>query len=123
MAAALKSVQGVQDVKLNSDSSEATVTLKATSKDADLVAAVKKQGYGAWVIPTKTVQLAVTGLACGGCEKKADAAIRTVTGMRKVKVNKTSKRATITFEIKRATTTKIVKALKKAGFASREVTS
>lgn len=122
MAAALESVQGVKDAVVAAGGLEATVVREAGSgSDADLTDAVKRAGYGAWVIPTQKVELAVTGLECSGCETKADAAIRRVKGTRRVRVSKKARRATVVYETKRASTTKIMQALKKAGFASRKV--
>lgn len=121
MAAAIRAVKGVQGVTLNAGNSEATVVRKAgVGSDKDLEKAVRDAGYGAWLIPVKTIEIKVDGLSCSGCEERASSTLQGVKGTRKVKVSKANNSATVTYEVKSTSPTKIVAALKKAGFPARK---
>ena len=123
MAAAIRAVKGVQGVTLNAGNSEATVVRKAgVGSDKDLEKAVRDAGYGAWLIPVKTIEIKVDGLSCSGCEERASSTPQGVKGTRKVKVkvSKANKSATVTYEVKSTSPTKIVWAHKKAGFPARK---
>lgn len=120
MAAALRAVKGVEHVVLSPASTEATVLRKAgVGRDADLANAVLAAGYGASVIKTATLTLNVSGLDCGGCEARADRALRAVKGTRRVEVSKRGHTARITYETRATSPKRIQAALKKAGFANR----
>jgi copper chaperone CopZ len=85
-------------------------------RDQDLASAVTAIGYATTVIPTRTVELSVQNLGCGGCPDRARAAVRRLFGTKHVAVRRATAAATVTYDTRRLRTTQIVEALRTAGF-------
>ncbi len=118
---ALRNVPGVKEVNKGSHRKELEIVRDGRKKnDKELTAAVKGVGFAASVVPTATVKLTVRGLDCGGCEARAKATLEKAAGTKSAAVSKKTKQAEITYDTRKTTTTKLVAALKKAGFPAEK---
>src|SRR5690606_19995979 len=90
--AALRKVEGVQEVAVNLATERAYVwTAHEVSRD-NLEQAIEGAGY---VGPARTVELSVEGMSCASCVGRVEAALRKVEGVQEVVVNPATERATI----------------------------
>ena len=101
-------VAGKREVKVVRDA--------ARNKDAELTRAISSLGYAATVVPTTVASFRLDGLSCAGCLEKARTTLMQLKGVRISDVDKTTQRATVQFESRTTTSTKIKAALRKAGF-------
>jgi Cu+-exporting ATPase len=111
-------VRGVQSATIDTRNDEARVLRRRGSGSNDaLVAAVRRAGYTASVIPVSDVTLAIRGMDCGGCPEKMRSALRRVRGVRRVRVLGTA-RAQVFYDRRRVTDSVIVQAIERAGFSA-----
>ena len=76
-------MRGVKKVEVNRRQSEAVVTrIKGQAPGSKLVAAVRRAGYTAKVIPTYRLTLECPTMAKAGCNERMKRALRSVRGVR-----------------------------------------
>jgi mercuric ion binding protein len=110
----------VTSVVLNAERTEAAVVRDGRqTNDQELAAAVVEEGFGAKLVPTATVTLAVQNLACDGCPERAKAELVKVRGTKTADVRAAEGRAVVTYDTRIATTDALVRALVAAGFPAR----
>ena len=90
------------------------------TNDRDLAAAVRRAGFKAFVVPTRTVKLTLRGLDCSGCEARAKSTLRKAAGTKSAAISKSKEQAEVTYDTRKTSTTKLLAALKKAGFAAQK---
>ena len=122
MVSALERVAGVSSVRVNLRAGEAVVVRDGRRRnDQELAQAVTRAGYPARVVPTTVIDLRVEGLDCKGCGARASAAVSRVPGAKRVIVRPRQGGATVTYDTRRATPTRIAQAFRQAGFPARTV--
>jgi copper chaperone CopZ len=123
VTAALRRVRGVTYASVSPRKDEATVIRqKGKACDSELVAAVRRAGYSASVIPVRSVTLSVTNMDCRGCPERVQSALRRVPGVRKVEV-KSRSLAQVDYDQRRVDRTKLIAAVRRAGFQAQTVTT
>jgi len=84
---ALKSVEGVEDVRVNLATETAVVVLDPEKvRPETLKKAVEEMGYGV-EIPRKKVEIRIGGMTCASCVRAVQNALRSVEGVEDVRVN------------------------------------
>jgi Cu+-exporting ATPase len=86
---ALRKVSGADQVSVNLATEQARVQAPADSLPA-LVEAVRGAGYG---VPTRTVELQISGMTCASCVGRVERALAKLPGVEHVSVNLASERA------------------------------
>ena len=86
---ALQKVSGADQVSVNLATEQARVQAPADSLPA-LVEAVRGAGYG---VPTRTVELQISGMTCASCVGRVERALGKLPGVEQVSVNLASERA------------------------------
>ena len=86
---ALRKVSGADQVSVNLATEQARVQAPADSLPA-LVEAVRGAGYG---VPTRTVELQISGMTCASCVGRVERALAKLPGVEQVSVNLASERA------------------------------
>ncbi|UTL91777.1 heavy metal translocating P-type ATPase [Pseudomonas fluorescens] len=86
---ALQKVSGADQVSVNLATEQARVQAPADSLPA-LVEAVRGAGYG---VPTRTVELQISGMTCASCVGRVERALGKLAGVEQVSVNLASERA------------------------------
>ncbi|WP_312818797.1 heavy metal translocating P-type ATPase, partial [Pseudomonas sp.] len=86
---ALRKVSGADQVSVNLATEQARVQAPAGSLPA-LVEAVRSAGYG---VPTRTVELQISGMTCASCVGRVERALGKLPGVEQVSVNLASERA------------------------------
>lgn len=113
--AALRKVEGVQDVAVNLATERADLHADPGVDRLALVQAIEKAGYD---VPAGTVELSVEGMTCASCVGRVEAALRKVAGVQEVVVNLATERATIRG---RAEVGALAAAVESAGYDARLV--
>ncbi|WDY57412.1 heavy metal translocating P-type ATPase [Pseudomonas sp. PSKL.D1] len=110
---ALRKVDGADQVSVNLATEQARVQAPANSLPA-LVDAVRNAGYG---VPTRTLELQITGMTCASCVGRVERALGKVPGVEQVSVNLASERAHL--EVLQALDDSILtSAVEKAGYSA-----
>lgn len=111
--AALRKVEGVQEVAVNLATERADVWTAPGVSRHKLVQAIEGAGYD---VPARTVELSVEGMSCASCVGRVEAALRKVEGVQEVVVNLATERATIHGQADAAA---LVAAVDSAGYDAR----
>ncbi len=94
----LKSVEGVQDVRVNLATETATVVLDPEKVRPEVIKrAVEEVGYGV-EIPRKTVEIRVGGMTCAACVRAVQHALQALEGVEEVRVNLATETATVVLD-------------------------
>ncbi|MFV1958679.1 MAG: heavy-metal-associated domain-containing protein [Planctomycetota bacterium] len=119
---ALRRVRGVSYAHVNRTKDEATVIRQVgTASDLQLENAVRNAGYGAKVIPIDSMTLTVSNMTGQGAPDRMKRTLQRVPGVRGVAVEK-RKVARVQYDRRRTSRTKILQAVKRAGFQARYAT-
>ncbi len=119
MTAALRRVRGVLYANVDRLKNEAVVVRsRGTASDAQLEYAVHALGYGASVIPVRSLAIEVD-MRPENASTRVRAALGLVPGVRRIAVESTSL-ARVDFDARRATVTRLVEAVRRAGFAQAQ---
>lgn len=115
MAAALRRVRGV--ISATADRREAVVTRDPrTCSTQSLIDAVRRAGYSARVATTERCRIEVD-MACDGCTRRVSSALFRAGGVKSLRLY--DKRiARVTYDPERTTESKLVQAVRQAGFAN-----
>ncbi len=113
--AALRKVQGVEQVAVNLATERADVKAAAGTSRQSLVQAIEKVGFD---VPATTVELSIGGMSCASCVSRVEAALRKVDGVQEVSVNLATERAHIRGV---ADTAALAAAVEAAGYDVRPV--
>jgi copper chaperone CopZ len=81
---------------------------------------VKEAGFGATVVPTATLTLAVRNLSCDGCAERARATLMATKGAKNAKVEAAAGKAVETYDTRHATPATLIRALNTAGFPATQ---
>ena len=116
-------VPGVGTANVNFAASKAYVRFdSARTGHADLVGAVRKAGYDVREPEAiRRAELAVTGMGSSHCAGLVEAALRAIEGVQEVAVNLGTSRATVTYDPHRARVSRMIAAVKAAGYAASPV--
>ncbi|MGD2185375.1 MAG: heavy metal translocating P-type ATPase [Desulfobacterales bacterium] len=92
----VKKLNGISDARVNFAAEQASISFDPTQLQVkDVVARIKDSGYS---VPTKKVELAVTGMTCANCAANIERALnKKVSGLVNTAVNFASERAAIEY--------------------------
>jgi copper chaperone CopZ len=116
VTAALRRVRGVQSASVDRRRDEATVIrLQGQASNQELVAAVRRVGYSASMIPVKNVTLSVSNMDRQGASERVRAALTRVPGVREVSVSGRNV-AKVSYDNRRTDQNGLIRACQRAGF-------
>jgi Cu+-exporting ATPase len=110
---AAAAVPGVQSAAANLATERLDVTLAQGAGSDAVIAAIRKAGYGVSSVAT---ELAIEGMTCASCVRRAEKAIAAVPGVLSASVNLASERASITLLPSAETLADVESAIRKAGY-------
>lgn len=113
---ALKTINGAHDVQVNLAAETAQLRLDEAHPVSEALRVLKDAGYPA---RTEEVRLAITGLSCGACVGRVDAALRAVPGVIEAHANLADATATVTFVPTVTTAAALGQAATDAGYPAR----
>ena len=124
---ALSAIAGIDDVQVDLDAQQVTVT--GTADSADLQAALAKAGYAVEDTPPHTAsaspastdqeqQLAITGATCAACVRTIENALRNTAGVNQAQMNFADRTARVSGT---ADTQSLIDAVEKAGYGASPV--
>ena len=90
--AALRKIEGVQDVSVNLATESAVVQARPDVPAQALIQAIEKVGFD---VPARTVEMSIQGMSCASCVGRVEAALNKVAGVAEVSVNLATERATV----------------------------
>ncbi|MDT8926506.1 heavy metal translocating P-type ATPase [Pseudomonas taiwanensis] len=111
---ALRKVAGAEQVSVNLATEQARVLAPADSLHA-LVDAVREAGYA---VPTRTVELEISGMTCASCVGRVERALGKLPGVEEVSVNLASERAHLRV-LQALDDRQLIEAVEKAGYSAR----
>ena len=111
---ALNKLAGVRHAEVNLASERAHVESEGATVD-DLISAVERAGYQ---VPTRSVELTLTGMTCASCAGRVERALSKVPGVRAVSVNLAGERAHVQL-VGGVSDAELVAAVQKAGYQAR----
>ena len=120
MTAAATDVDGVRSISIDRPAGRATLEYDDKLTDPKAVAeAISKAGFETGVMQIANAELSITGMTCGGCEKKVTAAATELEGVHAITIDRPAGRATINYDADKIAPTAVAKAITDAGFDAK----
>lgn len=115
----LAKVPGVQKANVNLATEKASITFNPSEASVeDLIAKVKKTGYG---VQEEKVQLNIIGMTCAACATRIEKALIKVDGVTKALVNLATEKASVEFMSGNTNADKLIDAVKKVGYDAKVI--
>ncbi|MBM4764630.1 heavy metal translocating P-type ATPase [Bacillus sp. B15-48] len=115
----LSKVPGVEKANVNLATEKASVTFNPAEVSVeDLIAKVKKTGYG---VQEEKVQLTITGMTCAACSTRIEKGLNKVDGVTKAVVNLATEKASVEFIPGNTNVDQLLQAVKKAGYDAQVI--
>lgn len=90
--AALKKVEGVEQVAVNLATEQAVIRSDAALSRSDLIKVIEKAGYS---VPAEAAELSIEGMSCASCVGRVEKSLKAVPGVVEATVNLATERASI----------------------------
>jgi len=116
---ALKSLPGIEEVRVNLATEEASVMAASEVQAVALVDAVRQAGYD---VETRSFEFHVEGMTCASCVARVEKALLKVPGVSKASVNLATEKATVE-AMSTVSFAALAAAVDKAGYAAKSATT
>lgn len=115
----ISKVPGVQKVNVNLATEKASVMYNPTEATVDdIIAKVKKTGYG---IQEEKVQLNIIGMTCAACATRIEKGLNKVDGVTNATVNLATEKASVEYIPGNTNVDQLIAAVKKAGYDAKVI--
>lgn len=112
-------VPGVQKANVNLATEKASVTFDPSKASVeDLIANVKKTGYG---VVEEKVKLNIIGMTCAACATRIEKGLNKVDGVTNAAVNLATEKASVEFIPGKTNVDQLIAAVKKAGYDAKVI--
>ncbi|MDF0727659.1 heavy metal translocating P-type ATPase [Cytobacillus sp. S13-E01] len=112
-------VPGVQKANVNLATEKASVTYNPSEASVeDIIAKVKKTGYG---VQEEKVKLNIIGMTCAACSTRIEKSLNKVDGVTNASVNLATEKANVEYVPGNTNVEKLIAAVKKAGYDAKVI--